>query len=103
MKVADFVDRLAENMGVSRETAQEAYRAFIKTTCEALSRGEEVRLERLGKFVSHLQYPGQGRPQLEADLGKRVVEVTFSQFRSSREQLADACPFNEELFDDERE
>lgn len=100
MKVAEFVDRLAETLGVSREKAQDAYRAVMQTTRESLSRGEEVRLEGLGKLVSHLQTGKQGRPQLESDLSQRVVEVTFTQFRSSRAALVDACPFREELPDD---
>lgn len=101
MKIAEFVDRLSDHMGVSREKAQDAYRAFMRTACEALSRGEEVRLDRLGKLVSHSHAAGRGRPQLQSELDKRVVEVTFTQFRSSREQLAEKCPFREELFDDE--
>jgi len=100
MKVAQFVDRLAEQMGVSREKSQEAYRAVMQTTREALSCGEEVRLEGLGKLVSHLQTGLQKRPQLESELSQRVIEVTFTQFRSSRTQLVDACPYKEELFDE---
>ena len=100
MKVAQFIDRLAEQMGVSREKAQESYRAVMQTTRECLSCGEEVRLEGLGKLVSHLQTGKQGRPQLESELSQRVVEVTFTQFRSSRAALVDACPFSEELLDE---
>lgn len=102
MKVAEFVDRLASEMGVSREKASEAYRAFMAVTRDALSRGEEVRLDGLGKFVSHIQTAKQGRPQLASELNQRIVEVTFTQFRSSRSQLAESCPFNEELFDDSK-
>ena len=99
MRMAEFIDLLGSNLGVSRERSHKTYRAFMGTVREALSRGEEVRLEGLGKFVSQLQTARQGRPQLASDSDNLIVDVSFVQFRSSRTQLLKDCPFAGELFD----
>lgn len=101
MKITEFIDRLADNMGASREKAQDAYKGVMRTLREAMSRGEEVRLEGLGKMVPNLGTVSQFRPQKESETGQRVVDISFEQFRSSRRKLFENCPFQEELFDDE--
>lgn len=98
MKVAEFVERMASKMGASRDDANTAYRAFIDVIKESLSRGEEVRFDGLGKLVSQPSTMKSGRPQ-KGEV-ERTVEVTFVQFRSSRTDLYEMCPFKEEIFDD---
>lgn len=99
MKVAEFVDRMASRMDANRDKAQVAYRAFLVVLRESLSRGEEVRLEGLGKLVSTPATAKTGRPQKSSEV-ERVVEVTFVQFRSSKTDLVRMCPFDEEFFND---
>lgn len=97
MKIAVFIDRLASELGIGRDKATETYRAFIEVTQAALARGEEVRLDGLGKLTSRIASAAQGRPHSQQRRSQLAVEVNFSQFRSSRTELAKRCPFTEEL------
>ena len=100
MRVAEFVDRLAEHTGVSRDKANESFRAVMAVIRDGLARGEEVRLEGIGKLVSTLESAKVGRPSREVDNSNpRQVAVSFVQFRSSRTELMKLCPYHEELSD----
>lgn len=91
-----FIERLAESMGVSKIKAHIAYYSFIAVALDALSRGEEVRLEGLGRFTSHATKKTSLR---NPDLPAVTVEVDFHQFKDSKTKLAQQCPFGEEIFD----
>lgn len=99
MRLVDFVDRLAQRTGWSRERANEAYREVMTTIRESLAGGDEVRMDGLGKLVSKLDYAKTGRPRVESENQQRVVAVSFVQFRSSMTELLALCPISEELKD----
>ena len=61
MNKTEFIERIAEEAGVSKGEAQKHFDAFEGVITEALKAGEEVRITGFGKFYVREQKAREGR------------------------------------------
>ena len=61
MNKTEFIERIAEEAGVSKGEAQKHFDAFEGVLTEALKSGEEVRITGFGKFYVREQKAREGR------------------------------------------
>ena len=61
MKKSDLVERLAEEMDVSKRVAKEAVDLFFETMARVLERGERIEIRGFGSFRVHHYSGYEGR------------------------------------------
>lgn len=58
---ADLVNKIAKEMNISKQEAEQGVSVFFKTIKEALLRGEEIELRGFGSFRFRTRNPRVGR------------------------------------------
>jgi nucleoid DNA-binding protein len=61
MKKKEFIERIAEEAGVSKSDAQKLFEAFEKVVTEVLKAGDEVQITGFGKFSIRERKAREGR------------------------------------------
>ncbi len=84
MNKAEFSERIAEKIGISKPQAEEAINAFIEITTETLKQGGEVVLAGFGSFSARQRKGREGINPRNPQEKITIPPVTVAKFKAGK-------------------